>query len=63
MTFRMPRVKNKKRIREKASTTYSGKNLRIILVFSAQILKAKKSWNYILQALKNNCQPRRQYQV
>jgi hypothetical protein len=46
-----------KSAKEKQQVTYKGKHIRITTDFSTQALKAKRAWNDIFQALKeNNCQ-------
>jgi hypothetical protein len=52
----MPKLENKesilKVVREKCQLTYKGKHLRITSDLSAQILKARKAWGNVIQALK-----------
>ena len=46
-------------MREKNQITLRGKPVRISADFSVQTLKARRAWNNIFQALKENgCQPR-----
>ena len=46
-------------MREKNQITFRGKPIRISADFSIQTLKARRAWNNIYQALKENrCQPR-----
>jgi hypothetical protein len=57
---------NKERIlkaaRQKCEIAYKGKLIRITADFSKETLKARKTWNEIFQALKeNNCKPRLLY--
>ena len=61
--MKMPNIQNKdsilKVMREKHRMTYKGKPIPISSDFSAQILKARRAWNNIFQALKeHSCQPR-----
>uniref|UniRef100_A0A8D2DIM8 L1 transposable element RRM domain-containing protein n=1 Tax=Sciurus vulgaris TaxID=55149 RepID=A0A8D2DIM8_SCIVU len=61
--MKIPNIQNKDRIlkavREKNQITFRGKPIRISADFSIQTLKARRSWNNIFQALKENgCQPR-----
>jgi uncharacterized protein YegP (UPF0339 family) len=45
--------------KEKYQLTYKGKNVKIILILSTEILKAKKAWNDKIEAVReNNCKPR-----
>jgi hypothetical protein len=54
----MPKLENKERIlksaREKLQLAYKGEHIRITSNFSAQTLKARKSWSNIIQALREN---------
>ena len=59
----MTNIQNKDRIlkaaREKHQITFRGKTIQISADFSIQTLKARRAWNNIFQALKENgCQPR-----
>ena len=61
--MKIPNIQNKDRIlkaaREKNQITFRGKPIRISADFSIQTLKARRAWNNIYQALKENrCQPR-----
>uniref|UniRef100_A0A8D2JMZ3 Endonuclease/exonuclease/phosphatase domain-containing protein n=1 Tax=Sciurus vulgaris TaxID=55149 RepID=A0A8D2JMZ3_SCIVU len=61
--MKIPNIQNKDRIlkavREKNQITFRGKPIRISADFSIQTLKARRAWNNIFQALKENgCQPR-----
>jgi hypothetical protein len=59
-------TQNKERIlkvsKEKYQDMYKYNLIRIIANFSAETVKARKTWNYVLQPLKeNNCQARLLY--
>jgi hypothetical protein len=61
-------IQNKERImkaaRENSYVTCLCKLIRITADFSTETLKARKAWNDIFQAMKeNNCQPRLLYSV
>uniref|UniRef100_A0A8D2DK81 L1 transposable element RRM domain-containing protein n=1 Tax=Sciurus vulgaris TaxID=55149 RepID=A0A8D2DK81_SCIVU len=61
--MKIPNIQHKDRIlkavREKNQITFRGKPIRISADFSIQTLKARRAWNNIFQALKENgCQPR-----
>ena len=46
-------------VREKSQVTYKGRAIRIILNFSTETLKARRSWTDTMQPLKiHRCQPR-----
>jgi hypothetical protein len=48
-----------KAARKKCQVTYKDKPIRITEDFSPGTLKARRAWNDLIQALKeNNCQPR-----
>jgi hypothetical protein len=44
-------------VREKCQTTYKGKSIKITADFSTGTLKAKRPWNEVFQALKENFRP------
>jgi hypothetical protein len=49
-------------LEKKKKVTHKGKPIRITADFSAQTLKARRSWKSIIQALiESNCQPRLDY--
>jgi hypothetical protein len=51
-----------KDVREKKQITYKGKRIKITADFSTQILKARRAWGEIFQALnENNFNPRMLY--
>ncbi|MFY0304521.1 RBD-like domain-containing protein, partial [Escherichia coli] len=56
--MKMPSIQNKERIlkatRESNEIMYRGRPIWISADFSAQTLKARRSWNNIYQALKEN---------
>jgi hypothetical protein len=48
-----------KTVREKGQVTYKGRSVRIKPDFSAETMKARRSWAYVLQTLREQkCQPR-----
>jgi hypothetical protein len=58
-----PNALNKERIikavRERSQVTYKGRPIRIILDFSPETMKAKRSWADVIQTLREHkCQPR-----
>jgi hypothetical protein len=59
-------TQNKDRVlkaaKEKRQVTYKGKSIKIMADFSTQTLNTRRSWKYVIQALKeNNCQSRLVY--
>ena len=63
-----PNALNKERIikavRERSQVTYKGRPIRIILDFSPETMKAKRSWADVIQTLREQkCQPRLLYPV
>jgi hypothetical protein len=66
--IKTPDALNKERIlkavREKGQVKYTGKPIRITPVFSPEIMKARRSWEDLIQTLrKHKCQPRLLYPV
>lgn len=61
ITFKMCNIQNNDRtlkVSKKQQVTLRGKPIRINIDFLVQILKVRKPWNNVYQALKeNNCQP------
>jgi hypothetical protein len=51
-----------KALREKCQLTYTERPIRITLDFSLETMKAKRSWEDLIQTLReHNCQPRLLY--
>ena len=51
-----------KAVREKSQVTYKGSPIRIILDFSLETMKARRSWTDVIQTLREHkCQPRLLY--
>ena len=49
-------------VRKKCPVTYKGRPIRITLDFSAETMKARRSWADVIQTLrKQKCQPRLLY--
>ena len=61
--IKTPNAQNKERIlkavRGKGQVTYKGRPIRIISDFSAESMKVRRSWAYVIQTLREHkCQPR-----
>ena len=51
-----------KAVREKGQVTYKGRLIRITPDFSPKTMKARRSWTYVIQTLRQHkCQPRLLY--
>jgi hypothetical protein len=66
ITIKTPSAQNKERllkaVREKGQVTYKCRPIRITPDFSHETLKAKRSWEDIIQTLREHkCQPRLKY--
>jgi hypothetical protein len=64
--IKTPNSQNKERIlkavREKGQVPYKGRPIRITPDFSTETMKARRSWAYVIQTLKEHkCQPRLLY--
>jgi hypothetical protein len=64
--IKTPNAQNRERIlkavREKGQETYKGRPIRIILDFSPETLETRRSWEDVIQTLREHkCQPRLLY--